>query len=482
MARTGKTHPGRLAVTLAALLALLPAAPMLAAEPCDEYRYGFAEIPPSPAMDSFLLRVESPERPDSFVLGTFHSSAAAVLNRWSRVALTLAEPTLRLYVTERDLNDTGEPALRELPEGRTLADRLADAPGLYPRVIDTLRRYRLPVAAAERWQPWFIAALLNQAPALSAPGERILDVRLLEQARASGLDSRFLESFASIAAGYGRFEPDQQQRLLWEAVCNQDTLATLVAEQTAAYAANDVARLHAALHRYTGSDPALADHLGEVFVVERNAAFWRVLEPEFQRGGLFVALGALHVFGDGGLLEQLAAAGLRVTALEPDTLEAALPASVTERLMAWTVDWLTPRGLESIDSADFADLRIDFESLPALRRRLCPGRRCLVESTYLPEEQRILLETGQYARLLASRRAQPDAESLLLRELVRHALYRRNGAQLRERLADHPRAADCLRSAVLHQASLARNAWLREQGVAPATRPFVRDARCPALF
>lgn len=482
MARSGKTHPGRLAVTLAALLALLPAAPMLAAEPCDEYRYGFAEIPPPPAMDSFLLRVESPERPDSFVLGAFHSSAAAVLERWSRVALLLAAPTVRLYITERDLADPGEPALRELPPGRNLADHLADAPDLYPQVIDTLRHYRLPVAAAERWQPWFVAALLNQAPALPAPGERILDVRLLEQARALGLNTRFLETFEAIAAGYGRFNPDQHLRLLWEAVCNQDTLAALVAEQTAAYAANDVAGLHAALHRYTGSDSVLADHLGEVFVVQRNTAFWRALEPEFRRGGVFVALGALHVFGDGGLREQLAATGLSVEAVDPDTVEAALPASVTERLMAWTVDWLTARGLESIDSVDLADLRIDFESLPALRRRLCPGRRCLVESTYLPEEQRILLETGQYARLSASHRAQPDAESLLLRELVRHALYRRHGMQLRERLADHPRAEACLRSAVLHQASLARNAWLRGQGVVPATRPFVRDARCPPLF
>jgi hypothetical protein len=70
----------------------------------------------------------------------------------------------------------------------------------------------------------------------------------------------------------------------------------------------------------------------------------------------------------------------------------------------------------------------------------------------------------------------------LLRELVRHALYRLRGGELLGLLAGHPRAGDCLRSAVLHQASLARNAWLREQGAVPTTRPFVRDPRCPLLF
>ena len=160
----------------------------------------------------------------------------------------------------------------------------------------------------------------------------------------------------------------------------------------------------------------------------------------------------------------------------------AVPDALRDRLIDRAVAWLAERGQGPVTTAEFAALRIDFESLPALRRRLCPGRRCLVESTYLPDEQRILLETGRYARLLVPRRPQPEAGSLLLRELVRHALYRLRGEELRERLSGHPHAEACLRSAVLHQASLARNAWLREQGVAPATRPFVRDARCPALF
>lgn len=450
------------------------------ADDCAPYRYQPGEPSELPTAAGFLLEITAPDTPSSYLLGTLHSAAPEVLDRWSPVALLL--PGLRLFITERDLSDPGEPALRELPPGERLADRLADEPGLYPKVIESLRRHRLPSAVAERAHPWFVAALLNQASALPRHrSDRILDVWLLDNARALGLPVRFLESFATIAAGYGQFGHAEQHRLLWEAVCNQDRLREQIAEQTAAYAANDVATLQAGWYRHRGSDPQLTKRLGEIFIDERNAAFWQETRPEFLRGGVFVAIGAAHVFGEDGLLERLIAEGFSVHPLDPDCLDVAVDPARLAALIDWVVDWLADQGSGPVDAALFDGLRIEHHSLPELRRWLCPSQPCIIETSYRPETRTVLVETGLFARLLVEP-PQEYPESLLVRELVRHALYQAHGSELRERLAGYRRADECLRSAVLHQAARAQQARLDHRGTGRQARPFVLDPRCPALF
>lgn len=459
-------------------LVLLLTVPPIRADDCAPYHYQAGEPSEWPTAESFLLEINTPDVPPSYLLGTLHSAAPEVLERWSAAVLTM--PGLRLFVTERDFGDPGESALRELPPGQTLVERLGDEPGLHRRVTETLRRYRL--LAAERWQPWFVAALLNQAPGLPPHRQdRILDVWLLDNAKAMGFPIRFLESFADIAAGYRQLDGTEQHRLLWEAVCNQQRLRDLTAQQITAYANNDVATLQASWYRYRGSDPALTERLGELFIGERNAAFWASLQAEFSRGGVFVAVGATHVFGADALLARLIAAGFTAQPLDPAELDGAIDPARLAVLIDWVRAWLTEQGLGEVDAPLFDELRVVHRSLPELRRRLCPGQPCSVETSYLPATRTVLVETGMFARLLVET-PQDYPDSLLVRELVRHALYQTHGDGLREQLADHPRAEDCLRSAVLHQAARAQHARLEQRGSGLQARPFVRDARCPVLF
>jgi hypothetical protein len=115
-------------------------------------------------------------------------------------------------------------------------------------------------------------------------------------------------------------------------------------------------------------------------------------------------------------------------------------------------------------------------------------------------EQRIILEIGIYLQLFDGGAApRPElhsgaltlsqthaptaddnttvyAESILVRELVRHMLYR---AALAEEPALSPESApDCRGNRILHQASLAQTAYLSHRGVSIGAHIFSIDPRC----
>ena len=116
--------------------------------------------------------------------------------------------------------------------------------------------------------------------------------------------------------------------------------------------------------------------------------------------------------------------------------------------------------------------------LSELRERLCPGRLCQIESSYSAVDQTLLFRDDIFARLLlqptpATRNIRAYADSLLVRELMRHAL---SGS-----LQTAQASAKCINNAILHLASLAQHDYLREHQVHAKSHLFPLDSRCPAL-
>lgn len=469
------------------------------AQECPRFAYRLAESTTNPPQaTSFLLEITPVATPPSYILGTFHSADPAVLSTWGKAGLLLAILPVERFISERDLKDQSGLGAQQLAAGESLPALLEDQPGLYPHIVELLTHYGLPSADAGRFKPWFVAALLNQATALPRrPGEQVLDEYLLDVAVELGLQTQHLETFTSIARYYeDNFALPAQIQLLWEAVCNQEILARLVDEQTAAYTRNDVAEFYRLGERYEGGDKALSERVIEVFLARRNADFWRKLEPEIQGGRVFIAVGGLHVFGAGGLLEHLRAAtpAVAVRALDPAALDVSLSSDDVPVPRDWVEKWLRAEGL---GSSDTAPARIDRASLGMLRQRLCPERPCAVEATYRTEDHTILIADEIYARLLASAVVPRFAlengtlrksaerggggeyayeESLLVRELARHALYQTAPAHAAK--PDDP----CLKSTILHWAALAQQVYLATRNSPRSAHPFALDTRCPALF
>jgi hypothetical protein len=504
-----KTDPGlfRLAAAivyraLSACVLLLAASACAAADHCEPFRYRTVEAPvEAPLADSFLIAVQRDGMDPSFLLGTFHSADPRVRERWEPVSLLFATGRIRLMYTERasdpPLGGGDDPRL--LPAGKSLRGEM-DRLGLGGRFAAEAARYGTLGNAFDRLRPWVAAALIEQGPARVFPeNARILDEVLRRHAVALGVPVKPLETLADLAAQQDRtLGADDQLKLLATVLCNTESSAHLADQLTSAYAGNDPAAFYRAMARLGGADPDLESRVMSGLVGARNESFWRRLEPELAKGGVLAAVGNLHLLGKGGLAERLAEAGYTTTALDPERLRLSLDTDQVPVFADWVRDWLAREGGPS--HADFAGLRIEPRSVVALRRLRCPGQRCRIDATYLASEMRIILETGILAHLLtggaapraefrgatlalsdnraprAGDQAAEYAESILIRELVRHALYRQamTGA---EDAADES-ATRCRDNRILHRASLAQEAYLRTRGAGVRVHVFALDPRC----
>ena len=456
------------------------------AQDCTPYTYRSAEnVESYPEAQSFLFKVNVADTPPSYILGAFHSADADLMARWDRAGMLMALASPRLFISERDLQDTTGMQRQMLPSQDSLKALLAGQQGLFDRVVDLMRTYGFTEDAVERFTPWFTAALLNQAAAMPRHStDKIIDQSLHEMAVALGIATKALETFADIADYYeNNFSQQEQNSLLWEAVCNQALLAELTKAQTKAFAENDVAEFYSLLNRYAGTDAELSDKLTDVFVERRNSVFWQQLWPEIERGGVFIVVGNLHVFGTGGLLEHLGAAGksVSIVALDPAALTFNLDPKLLKSLQSWALEWARGSGIHNVTGSIFGALHIEHQPLERLRERLCPGRPCTIEATYEAQNNAILIADPFFSKLIASPYdGKQYADSVLLRELIRYLLYH-TVAQGLDKTSANAASAACLRATFLHWASLAQQRYLREKHSGKSARMFPLDPRCPVL-
>ncbi len=467
-------------------------------DPCEPYRYSGGSATLAPNAGSFLLAVRREGIPPSYLLGTFHSADPRVRERWEPAALLLGTGRIRLMFTERAVDPPlgGADDPRLLPAGESLRLRM-ERLGLGERFTDEAARHGSLAGAFDRLRPWVAAALVEQGPVRRFPeNARILDEVLRHHAEALGVPVQPLETLASLAEQHDRvLEPQAQQALLAAALCNTEVSARQVGALTDAYAANDPAGFYRAMGRFSGVDSVLESRVMSGLVAARSGRFWAILEPELAKGGILAAVGNLHLFGEGGLAPRLAAAGYTLTALQPEGLRVPLETQRIPALVGWVGDWLAEEGGPPM--ADLGGLRIEPLSVAGLRRLRCPGQRCRIDGTYVAAEQRIILGIGIYLPLLTGGAA-PEAglhngpltlsqthaptaddntaayaESILVRELVRHTLHQVDLAG-----DETPAEPGCRENRILHRASLAQAAYLRHRGSSAQAHVFSVDPRC----
>lgn len=225
---------------------------------------------------------------------------------------------------------------RKLAEDYTLSFDV-QGPGL--RILLTPREWTVLLRAlltlgieaevAERMRPWFAAALLEQAPcdiAARAEGGKILDERVEALAREAGVAVRGLdEDVGRILSYFSDLPEDDQLDLLRltlaSYVSDGSQIVTLVRSwQDGEVAAGwEAARARAAA--LTGNGAAVKawfDRLHEVLVVARNRDWMRrLLEWTGAVGNAVVAVGAMHLPGEDGLLRLLERRGFAIRRLIP---------------------------------------------------------------------------------------------------------------------------------------------------------------------
>ena len=143
----------------------------------------------------------------------------------------------------------------------------------------------------------------------------IVDAALIRLAQQQGLPVQPLETVAQQIAAMDAVPVASQLALLAALARDHDAAMAEIDQLVERYLAQDLAGLRWLQASAVRNDPALrqpmADFIEQV-LDRRNEHMLDTLRPQLEAGGAFVAVGALHLTGEQGLLARLVRAGWRV--------------------------------------------------------------------------------------------------------------------------------------------------------------------------
>jgi len=263
-----------------------------------------------------LWRIEAPgSTSPSYVFGTIHSDREPVVDLAERVER--AFDGAARYAFELDFDNDIQTAMTQAmmdTAGPPLSERLDDT--AWRQLQQVARERGLPPQQLERLAPWAVA--LTLATPEVQPSET-LDRVLYRRAKGTGRPITGLESVDEQIAIFAGLSQAQQLDMLRQVIDlgAADRIEPLFDRLVEAWLAGHVGRLVelSEAHPMMGNTQA-QEALEQRLVDQRNARMAERMAPLIDRGGAFVAIGALHLPGEQGVLQRLSHAGYTIEAVE----------------------------------------------------------------------------------------------------------------------------------------------------------------------
>jgi uncharacterized protein len=269
---------------------------------------------PPPFVEGLLWRIAKRGVPDSYAFGTIHIADPRVGITKPVADALVRSRTLALELIDGVVDDRVFD-LEQLPEGRRLQPLIGDAD--YARVRVELAAQDVPERVIERMKPWAAMMKVGRAPVRN--GETSLDQQLLSAARARGLKIVPLELVDEQIAAFDAVPLETQVALLKHVLADRPALETGIEPTIRAWLRGDLARL---ARLEAGSHDQFSDMyrhyklLTKHIIHDRNIVMHHRLFMPLRSGRVFVAVGALHLHGEKGLLALIARDGYRITRLD----------------------------------------------------------------------------------------------------------------------------------------------------------------------
>jgi uncharacterized protein YbaP (TraB family) len=242
----------------------------------------------------------------SYIFGTMHSEHPAVARLPEQVqdAFSQVDRVVLEIVLDRATIARLSDATR-ISDGPNLPSLLG--PALYQQVSSAMEEYGIPSHALNDMKPWAVATTLLTPKSNTG---LFLDRVLYLEALAKGKPVIGLETADEQMAAFEDMPIEMQVALVRDSLELVPRRDGLYAEMRERYVARDLAGL-ADLNDslLDESDPELADMFMQKIIVDRNHRMAERLDPYLKKGTAFVAIGALHLPGEDGLLNLLAQRG-----------------------------------------------------------------------------------------------------------------------------------------------------------------------------
>jgi uncharacterized protein YbaP (TraB family) len=264
------------------------------------------------AGDQGLLWHISGKGVDGYLFGTMHSDDPRVTRLPAEVERHFAAATT--LVLEVSLDEQSEMAAAVqmlLPASSSLTALVGEE--MSRQVKQAMLARGVPAEATERLQLWATALTLS----LPKPQSGLfLDKLLYQQALASNKKFTALESINEQIAIFTALSVDEQKELLRNVLDEYPGYPLLLEQMTEAYLARDLEQLlRISEDNPMSSNPALQEKVMMRLVEQRNRRMAARIEPLLSQGGVFVAIGALHLSGKEGVVALLRQRGYQVEAV-----------------------------------------------------------------------------------------------------------------------------------------------------------------------
>lgn len=292
-----KFHAAVLAACFVAMLVVMTVTPLRAGE---DKNHGL------------LWEVSKPGIESAYLFGTIHSEEPEVLQLPQAVQQAIDHSStvvLEMLLDAEAMMYSSTAML--LMDGRLLSDIVGEP--LFRQTAAAIRARGIQELVLERMKPWAAAVVLSM-PA-SETG-LVLDMMLYQSALEQGKSVHGLETVQEQLHVFEALSEADQVLLLQDAVDNFSGLDAMHAALLDAYRQRDLAGLMALSEAsMQAGDQQLAAEFQQRLVVDRNHRMAERMQVYLRQGRVFIAVGALHLPGEEGLLELLEQQGFTVRRL-----------------------------------------------------------------------------------------------------------------------------------------------------------------------
>lgn len=272
-------------------------------------------------------KLEKDGQKPSWLMGTMHLTDPRVLTM--PVAAQVAHDNADTIVIESDeiLDDKkaaaallSKPELTMFTDGTTINSLLS--PEDAARLEAGLKSRGISLGLVSRMKPWMISGFVALPAcefARKAKGASFLDKKIAEDAIAQGHKVVGLETLVEQLVALSELPVDFHLKSLIETLELGDRMNDAVETMIQLYVAGDVGMTMPMLKVVSpdkpGEDAGSYVAFEQRIVVDRNKVMATRAAPILEKGNVFMAVGALHLSGDEGLVELFRKAGYTVTAV-----------------------------------------------------------------------------------------------------------------------------------------------------------------------
>lgn len=271
-------------------------------------------------------KVEKPGLAPSYLLGTMHVSDPRVLDLPETARQAAAGAAVVIVESDEILDEKkaamallARPELTMITDGSKITDHLS--PEDAARLDQGLKTRGLSIDGVARMQPWIISSVVA-LPACEltrkAEGVAFLDQQIAADAVKRGIPVKGLETMAEQLGAMADLPISFHLKALIETLALGDEMTDIMQTMTDLYVAGDIGMTMPMLKAVTpgqGDESSYAA-FEKRLVDDRNGVMAERSAPLFAKGNAFMAVGALHLPGEAGLVARLRSAGYTVTAFD----------------------------------------------------------------------------------------------------------------------------------------------------------------------